>query len=342
MSIFKRDNRIDILRFIGLAMIIFAHVEPSGIVFQLRNFDVPLMVLVSGMSFGISYKENDSFFVYLWKRIKRLVFPVWVFLTFYFLLLMCFSPSSLDLQLETVMSSYALIEGIGYVWIIRVFILVAVCSPFIYKLNLRVKEDSSYLLICLVSILLFEIIRFLSLPYLKENYMTMLISDCTHYILPFSIVFAFGIRVPSLRNKTINIVMLSSIAAFIISGTIVYFSEGKVISTQHFKYPPSIYYLSYAMFVSMFLWKFVDKISRLLITFKINKFVNFVANNSIWVYLWHIPMIKFINLELVEKYFVTIIGASLIVFFQLVVVNKISSHVKSDTIRKNIRTVFTG
>ncbi|SFK21637.1 hypothetical protein SAMN04488079_106193 [Methylophaga sulfidovorans] len=46
-----RDHRIDLLRFIGLSMIIFAHVGPPSILFQLRNFDVPLMVLISGMSY---------------------------------------------------------------------------------------------------------------------------------------------------------------------------------------------------------------------------------------------------------------------------------------------------
>ncbi len=46
-----RDTRIDFLRFVGLIMIIFAHVNPPAVLFQLRNFDVPLMVLISGVSF---------------------------------------------------------------------------------------------------------------------------------------------------------------------------------------------------------------------------------------------------------------------------------------------------
>lgn len=40
----QRDLYIDFLRFIGISLIILAHVEaPSGIT-QFRSFDVPLMV----------------------------------------------------------------------------------------------------------------------------------------------------------------------------------------------------------------------------------------------------------------------------------------------------------
>ena len=76
-----RDRRVDILRFIGLAMIILAHVSPPPFLFQLRNFDVPLMVLLSAISYGLSYKPTETYPMYFWKRIKRLVFPVWLFLT---------------------------------------------------------------------------------------------------------------------------------------------------------------------------------------------------------------------------------------------------------------------
>ena len=48
----QRDLYIDFLRFIGISLIILAHVEaPSGIT-QFRSFDVPLMVFVSGLSFS--------------------------------------------------------------------------------------------------------------------------------------------------------------------------------------------------------------------------------------------------------------------------------------------------
>lgn len=77
----QRDLYIDFLRFIGISLIILAHVEaPSGIT-QFRSFDVPLMVFVSGLSFST---KGGGFWKYVWKRVKRLCIPVYLFLTILF------------------------------------------------------------------------------------------------------------------------------------------------------------------------------------------------------------------------------------------------------------------
>lgn len=55
----QRDYTIDILRFIAIACIILAHTDPSHILFEIRNFDVTLMVLVGGMTFYISSADKE-------------------------------------------------------------------------------------------------------------------------------------------------------------------------------------------------------------------------------------------------------------------------------------------
>ena len=45
-----RDPAVDLLRFIGISMIFLAHIGPPAALFQLRSFDVPLMIFVSGLS----------------------------------------------------------------------------------------------------------------------------------------------------------------------------------------------------------------------------------------------------------------------------------------------------
>lgn len=45
----KKYPYIDFLKLVGLFCIILAHVGPPAVVMQLRNFDVPLMVILSGM-----------------------------------------------------------------------------------------------------------------------------------------------------------------------------------------------------------------------------------------------------------------------------------------------------
>lgn len=46
----NRDISIDLLRFVGLSCIIFAHIDAPFVLNQLRCFDVPLMLFVSGLT----------------------------------------------------------------------------------------------------------------------------------------------------------------------------------------------------------------------------------------------------------------------------------------------------
>lgn len=56
--------------------------------------------------------------------------------------------------------------------------------------------------------------------------------------------------------------------------------------TQDFKYPPRIYYLSYAIAVSAFLYMWCD---RLTVKNKyIRQAIEYLSSNSMWIYLWHI------------------------------------------------------
>src|SRR4051812_10196060 len=84
----KRNITIDLLRVAGLLCIILAHVSPPETIFQIRNFDVPLMVMVSGMLFSLTNKDEQMFrpLDYVKKRFVRLVIPVWLFLTAFFLI----------------------------------------------------------------------------------------------------------------------------------------------------------------------------------------------------------------------------------------------------------------
>lgn len=78
----KREKYIDVLKVIGLLGIILAHVQPPEVLFQLRNFDVVLMILVSAY-LGLQSKKSEKLISYLIKRFKRLVIPTWIFISFF-------------------------------------------------------------------------------------------------------------------------------------------------------------------------------------------------------------------------------------------------------------------
>lgn len=102
----KRVAEIDFLRAEGLLLIVLAHVNAPAVLFQMRNFDVVLMVFVIGMAYAnstpIRYRD------YVVKRFRRLVIPVWLFLipllVFLYFLKIKFSPSGY-------LSSFLLLSG---------------------------------------------------------------------------------------------------------------------------------------------------------------------------------------------------------------------------------------
>ena len=59
-KIMERSFRLDLMRLLGLLLIIFAHIGPPNALFQIRTFDVPMMIFVSGVAYYIS---SPSFFL---------------------------------------------------------------------------------------------------------------------------------------------------------------------------------------------------------------------------------------------------------------------------------------
>lgn len=322
-------------------MIIFAHVDPPGVLFQLRNFDVPLMILVSAMSFSLSYKPDEPYQSYVWKRIKRLVFPVWIFLTIYFTALFALNPDHQELATNTILTSYALLEGIGYVWVIRVFVLVALVSPWLFTWQQHTGNDSKYYVALAACFAVYELIRYVSMPYIWQGPGEIL-SAIILYVIPYGILFAIGLRMAQASKNQSYAIALLSLAVFLIAGAGLYVLNGQFVPTQELKYPPSIYYFSYALFVSSLLWIHSGKIESILEKLKVKNVVLFIASNSIWIYLWHIPLIKNIHTDYVLKFFIVFITAVLITYIQTLLVSALVKRIDSIALKKNITVLFTG
>lgn len=337
-----RDSRIDILRAIGLAAIIFAHSGPPGFLFQLRNFDVPLMVIASAMSFGLSYSSGYPYLSYVWKRIKRLVFPVWLFLTAYFIAQIAILPTSAELNLKTILGSYALIEGIGYVWVIRVFLLVALASPLLWAFNKKTLKNSRFFGLVAIAFIFYELLRHYSLPYIQDDF-EKLVSLILIQPIPYFLTFLIGLRMRVMRKPQLYAMSACSLAVFIIMGTGLFMQADGLVPTQALKYPPSAYYIAYALFISTLLWIFSHQIENLFEWMRIKGAVLFVASNSMWIYLWHIPFVKIIHTNFLVKTLIVFSVAIVIACFQnWVVSNLVLSHLRDDKIRKNIKALLIG
>lgn len=336
-----RDEKVDLLRFVGLAMVILAHVEPPAWLFQLRNFDVPLMVLLSGISFGLSWR-GESYGAYVWKRVKRLVFPVWIFLTAYFVFV---GLTGLLIQVpdtETLISSYLLRSGIGYVWIIRIFLLVALIAPFILQFSRRTPGQGAYFLTLAGVYLAYEGLVVMLQPPL-HGLAGELFEEMFLYLVPFAGLFALGLRFDTLDRRQTAMLAGGALGLFAVIGAGLYVTEGRLVPTQESKYPPTIYYLSYALGVSSLLWL---QSERLLAVLKVTPFyaaVIFVAQNSIWAYLWHIPLVEAVRVNFYLKYPLVFVLAAALTYLQVTCLRRlVLPRLSSPTLRKNLNLLLTG
>lgn len=186
----SRDDSVDLLRFVALTCIVFAHVGFSPVWMQIRNFDVPLMVFLSGVSFRISGANNVGYLRYVWNRFKRLILPTWIFLFLYCAVHWLINGQMLPLR--TVISYYSFMTP-WFVWIIRVFFVIALMAPLVSMIADRLSKRT-FMGLVVVCLLLFE--AFLASKYSLFKGSTYLLMN-----IPWAIVFAWGYKISEFKNS---------------------------------------------------------------------------------------------------------------------------------------------
>lgn len=303
-----RDNYIDFLRFIGLTLIILAHVDPPSFLFQFRTFDVPLMVFISGLAYS-GRRIEPSVSSFYWPRFKRILIPTYLFLSIYFIFL---TVLKMPFTVGTVVKSFLLLtEGsIGYVWIIRVFLLITLGMPLLSLLNERLSGWCFYLVLCCMFIV--ECFFTGIIASLDRSRWLIIIKETVPYFLGYSVFFLLGLKVRSYSPK-LNLILLAAVTVIAMAALSIYMiTRGLPVDIHEYKYPPTSYFVVYGVFVCTLLWY----LKRFLQPFSNNEFVMFIGRNTIWIYFWHVFMIA-LAYKLFDnwapRYFLSYFGA--IVFF---------------------------
>lgn len=327
----KRDRKIDILRFIAIFCIILAHSQPPELIFQLRNFDVTLMVFLSGISFYLSNRDRKiNFTQYAAKRFKRLIIPTWGFLTLFFIFFYLLSKlfaNDYYFTIKDIFMSYSMISGIGYVWIMRVFFVVAIICPLILGFSNRIKNNLIYF-----STLIFVYIVYSLLLHFNSSLQGIIGTLFNTIILQsigYSLIAAFGIRFLTMSKRYITYSCLLFFSIFIL----LMVSNG-FRPTQDFKYPPTLYYFSYGLFISLFLYLLLKE-SSFIYKVLYNRQIFFLAENSLVLYFWHIipvylleifnDYLAVISLNFITRFLFIIFIAIPLTFFHVQVKEKIKS-----------------
>lgn len=342
-----RIKEIDFLRFLGLSLIILAHVRSTLLISQLRNFDVPLMVLISGISFSLTPLKTN-YWNYFIKRIKRLAVPVWIFLSFYYLILYIFKLEPDLLTAFNVFGSYAFVWGIGYLWIIRVFLEVALVAPFFNKINPRIKSNNYFLLILLLGLIFNDALINIHWVQILGKPIAKLFSIIVLNGIGFILIFWLGTRLNSFTAKQKIILGISALVIFVAYACYLYTNKGTFIHTQNYKYPASIYYISYGIFASLIAYTCSPYIVKLLSnTPSIEKIWIFVAQNTLWIYLYHIVYMTFFpinNISYIVIRFLIIFTLSAGTYFihYLFITKLLIPQFASEKTKKNLMTFLVG
>ncbi|EMB9126425.1 acyltransferase family protein [Klebsiella pneumoniae] len=238
------------------------------------------------------------------------------------------------LDIKTISTSFLLLNGIGYVWIIRVFLIIAILSP-IYVSIVRGRSGAYA---TLVSLLILSLSSILSSLDINNKMTSHLFTDIIIPTLTYGAIFILGYKCLSMKNseKTLTFILFSVL--LISMATYTYINKNIILGPQDFKYPPTMYFASYSIAMTY--------ITLCLLTLILKRrsdlpyIFNFISSNTIWIYLWHIPVVEYFKKtnsidNFAIKYLIALIISITITYLQ-------ASIIKTTTKNKLIRNIFTG
>ena len=215
-------------------------------------------------------------------------------------------------------------ESIGYVWIIRVFLLMMLITPPIASLSRRIQSDYLYIGLILSVLFLNQVVYQVS-SQIGDYIVKEVIVDFLIYGLAYSVPFALGVRLKEANKKTLLLYgILGSVVLILLCVNCIMAGNDPIGVSSGFKFPPRPYFIVYGSLISVALWGTRSCWGRI----SDNRFTAFIGQNTIWIYLWHMPFALFATVYLhnwLIKY-VFVYGLALLLFYvQYHIVRKINN-----------------
>ena len=299
MAASPRDESLDLLRVLGMLTIFIAHGGAPGRVVQPLSFGVVLLILTSGMSHRLLLDRKQPRIVpFLRQRLTRIVVPVWLFLGLYLpatwavcALLGEPFPWSREVLLETAVLG----DGFGYVWIFRIYALLALATMPILALSRRVRSLPLWGLGVAGVLLGMELVspRVLAQDLSADalEWMRLVVLAVPAY----TAVFALGLRLPEASRRQLLAGASLALAAVLANMLPEVLGDGPFTGPRAHKYPPRLYYVAYGLFGALSLALVRQPLARRVP----REATVWFSRNTLWVYLWHIPLVH--NLDGLER-----------------------------------------
>ncbi len=269
---------VHFFRTLGIALIILAHINPPDVIFQIRNFDVILLVCLSSLSFFL-FSRPENYLSYFRGRIVRLVFPAWGYifmLTAAQLTAARVTGEAPLFSLRDMLIAMFTFTGPDYLWVIRVFLYIALLNPLFGKIMPCRKTAAAvtaggfclYYLLC-------ALLKNVAYPGCFYLEITVL------HFAGYGLTALAGMYVYFLKKAEY---LLASAGVFaVIFALCCYFNCS--LQIQNYKYPPQMMYISYGLMWCSVIFYLIRRES-LWGKYRSAAIVWF-SKNSLWIYFYH-------------------------------------------------------
>ncbi len=276
----NRNTAYDIIKIFAVLSAMLVHFALNNSLSQMLAYSVPLLIFLSGIL--TSSSKNNNYKLYLLNRVKRIVFPSYVMICFIILarliVFLCHKGDfySFDRVLQTI---FLCDYGIGYIWITRIFLIIAVAKPIVSKINNIVENDCILLLIIVIALATYIAIERTLSTFHKEIWF-----QYSVYMIPYFVVFLLGQRFP--RRKFAPIVA-STIGLI----GFVHLSIQNGFHPSSEKYPPELQYIFYGIFLAVVLVWLFSFTNEIRFSPKVKATFAWFSSESFNIYLIHATLI---------------------------------------------------
>jgi len=278
MAEHKRIIWVDYMRCIGLLLVISAHVfgTSTPILQLLFGCNVAIMIVVSGYC---SVKSSEcSLAHYYKKRGKQLIIHSWTFFVVYFGLVGLLNIGKMyPYSSSQIIKTFLFMDGIGFTWIIAVFIITSFVTPLIRLMIEKMPQIKLCFPIAYwgVGLLLFVLNI--------GNSMVKVFLYISGYV--FLTFIGFSVKKDWSYKR---VYFISGIIVLLCCIAILFSKQEDIFDLSGNKYPPTVYYITYGMTISILLISLLSRYDEKLNKWKGSKYITKISSLSFDIYLWHI------------------------------------------------------
>lgn len=274
----KRIVWVDYMRCLGLLLVIGAHVFGTSTpeLQLLFGCNVAIMIVVSGYC-SVRSSECSVIKYYKKRGIQMIVHP-WIFFIIYFILVALLNIGKrFPYTTKQIIKTFLFLDGIGYTWIIAVFIITASVTPIIRLLFEKIPQIKWGFPIAYwcVGLLFFALHA--------NNSLVKVLLYVTGYVFLTFIGFS---TYKDWKQK--RVYFIGGIFVLLCSIAILLSKQEDIFDLSGNKYPPTVYYITYGMTVSIALMSLLSRTEDKLSKWQVSKHITKISSLSFDIYLWHI------------------------------------------------------